>query len=59
MTSDPGAEISGFNLPSVVGPTEEKDDKLSSDVVEPTPITFLSPGEFAVLHEGPGKIMTS
>lgn len=43
---DPGAEISGFILPSTVGPTEENVERASISVVEPTPITpFLSPGE--------------
>jgi len=53
MTADPGAEISGFILPSVVGPTEEKEEMASTLVVEPTPITFWSPGELAVLQLGP------
>ena len=54
MTLDPGAEMSGFILPSVVGPTELKPDKASSTVVEPTPMTLSkSPGELAVLQLGP------
>src|SRR3989442_542168 len=53
MTLDPGAAISGFILPSLVGPTEEKLEMASSMVVDPTPITFWSPGELAVLQDGP------
>ncbi len=38
----------------MVGPTEENEEMPSSIVVEPTPITpTLSPGELAVLQEGP------
>jgi len=53
MTAEPGAEISGFILPSSVGPTEEKLEMASVFMVEPTPMTFWSPGELAVLQAGP------
>lgn len=47
-------EISGFILPSKVGPTLLKDEIESEIIVEPTPITSLiSPGLFAVLQLGP------
>jgi len=40
MTFEPGADTSGFILPSVVGPTEEKEEMASSTVVDPTAMTF-------------------
>lgn len=45
--------MSGFILPSMVGPTDEKEERASTIVVEPTPRTSRSPGELAVLQDGP------
>lgn len=50
----PGAAMSGLTCPATAGPRLEKEETVSEESVEPTPMTLVrSPGELAVPQDGP------